>query len=299
MKRRTLGENVFDVVNYILLFIISLLCIYPVLYVVFASVSDPVRLQANNGLLYKSLGFTLEGYKLVFKDKSLLLGYGNTFFYVIAGVAVNMVFTIMGAFVISRRNLYWKKAIMIMITITMFFGGGLIPWFLTVKNLGMYNNWAALVFPFAINTWNMIILRTGFQTVPYELEEAAKIDGANDLYILVNVILPLSKAVLAVILLYYVVGAWNSWFPAMVFLRDRSKLPIQLIMREILIVNDTSAIQQGGSASLNSGTFQSSTAYRELIKYTTIVIATFPIMCFYPFIQKYFVKGVYVGSLKG
>jgi putative aldouronate transport system permease protein len=299
MRKKAKGYWVFDVFNYMLLVIITLLCVYPVLYVIFASVSDPVQLQANKGLLYKPLGFTLEGYRMVFKDKGLLTGYVNTVFYVTVGVAVNMAATVLGAYVISRRNLLWKKAIMIMITITMFFGGGLIPWFLVVKSLGMYNNWAALVFPFAINTWNMIIMRTGFETVPVELEEAAKMDGAHEFYILLRVVLPLSKAVLAVVLLYYVVGAWNSWFPAMVFLRDRSKFPLQLLMREILIVNDTSAIQQGGAASATSGSFEVSTAFRELIKYTTIVIATLPIMFFYPFLQKYFVQGVYVGSLKG
>jgi putative aldouronate transport system permease protein len=255
--------------------------------------------MANKGFLFKPLGFTLEGYKLVFKDKSLITGYANAIFYVVTGVGLNMVATTLGAYVISRKNLLWKKPIMVMITITMFFGGGLIPWFLLCKNLGMYNNWTALVFPFAINTWNMIIMRTGFEAVPGELEEAARIDGANELYILTHVILPLSKAVLAVVFLYYLVGAWNSWFPAMVFLRERSKFPLQLMMREILIVNDTSAIQQGAAGGLTSGAFETTTAYRELVKYTTIVIATLPIMCFYPFLQKYFVKGVYVGSLKG
>ena len=298
MKRKTKGDITFSIVNYTLLTIITIICIYPVIYVIFASVSDPQRLMANTGFLYKPLGFTLGGYKIVLKDAGVLMGYLNTIFYVVAGVAVNMVATIMGAYVLSRRNLYWKKTIMIMITITMFFGGGLIPWFLLVKNLGMYNKWTSMVFPFAINTWNMIIMRTGFQAVPVELEEAAKIDGANDIFVLTNVILPLSKAVLAVILLYYTVGAWNSWFPAMVFLRDRSKFPLQTILREILIVSDTSNV--GTSTNIvNSSAFNVTSAYRELVKYTTIVISTIPIMCFYPFLQKYFVKGVYVGSLKG
>ncbi|MDI6618519.1 MAG: carbohydrate ABC transporter permease [Clostridiales bacterium] len=298
MKRKTKGDITFSIVNYTLLTIITIICVYPVIYVIFASVSDPQRLMANTGFLYKPLGFTLGGYKIVLKDAGVLTGYLNTIFYVVAGVAVNMVATIMGAYVLSRRDLYWKKAIMIMITITMFFGGGLIPWFLLVKNLGMYNKWTSMVFPFAINTWNMIIMRTGFQAVPVELEEAAKIDGANDIFVLTNVILPLSKAVLAVILLYYTVGAWNSWFPAMVFLRDRSKFPLQTILREILIVSDTSNV--GTSTNIvNSSAFNVTSAYRELVKYTTIVISTIPIMCFYPFLQKYFVKGVYVGSLKG
>jgi putative aldouronate transport system permease protein len=301
-KRQTKGDIIFGAVDYVLLTLVTLLCLYPILYVIFASVSDPIRLQANRGALWKPLGFTLEGYKLVFQDKGMLLGYANAIFYVVAGVAVQMMFTTVGAFALSRRNLYWKKVIMLMITITMFFGGGLIPFFLVVKGLGMYNSWTALVIPYAINTWNMIILRTGFESVPYELEEAARIDGAGDMFIFTRIILPLSKAVLAVILLYYTVGAWNSWFPASIFLKERSKYPLQLLMREILIINDTSAVAQGGGnaiSGLTSGSFESTTAYRELVKYTTIIIATVPIMCFYPFLQKYFVKGVYVGSLKG
>ncbi|AEE95403.1 carbohydrate ABC transporter permease [Mahella australiensis] len=298
MNKKTFGDRIFDVLNYTLLILITIACLYPVLYVLFASVSDPIKLQSYRAPLYKPLGFTLEGYKIVLNNPDIIRGYANTIFYVVTGVAVNMIFTILGAYVISRKNLYWKKAIMLMITITMFFGGGLIPWFLTVKGLGMYDSWTALVFPFAINTWNMIIMRTGFEGVPGELEEAARIDGANDFYILTRVVVPLSKAVCAVILLYYVVGAWNSWFPAMIFLSDRSKYPLQLILREILITSDASQMQQGISLT-TSGQFGETSAYKELVKYTTIVIATVPIMCFYPFIQKYFVKGVLIGSLKG
>jgi len=300
MLHKTVGDRIFNVVNYILLSFITFACLYPVLYVIFASVSDPIQLQAHRGFLYKPLGFTLAGYKAVFKDSDIMTGYANTIFYVVVGVAVNMVFTILGAYVLSRKNLFWKKAIMIIVTITMFFGGGLIPFYLLVKNLGMENTRLALIIPYALNTWNMIIMRTGFESVPGELEEAAKVDGADHFFILTRVILPLSKAVCAVILLYYVVGAWNSWFPAMIFLRERQKFPLQLMLREILITNDTSQMQQGISMTVSgSGQFGETTAYRELIKYTTIVISTVPIMCFYPFIQKYFVKGVYVGSLKG
>lgn len=296
LKRKSIGELVFDAAVYALLIFLIVIILYPVLYVVLASFSDPKLLQQNRDFLWKPLGFTLGGYELVFKDKGIVTGYLNTIFYVTAGVAVNMIFTSLGAYVLSRRDLLWKKTIMIIITFTMFFGGGLVPWFLLVRNLGMYNNWTALVFPFAINTWNMIILRTGFESVPEGLQEAAKIDGANDFDILIKVVLPLSKATLAVILLYYIVGAWNSWFPAMIFLRDRNKFPLQLIMREILIVNDVSNMQQDANV---SSLFGESNAYRELVKYATIVVASFPIMCIYPFMQKYFVKGVMLGSLKG
>ncbi len=296
LKRKKIGEGVFDATNHILLFIIIVIILYPVLYVVFASFSEPKLLQQNRDFLWRPLGFTLGGYEMVFKDKGIVTGYINTIFYTVAGVATNMILTSLGAYVLSRRNLLWKKTMMIVVTITMFFGGGLIPWFLLVRDLGMYNSWTALVFPFAINTWNMIILRTGFESIPTGLEEAAKIDGANDFDVLIKVVLPLSKATLAVIMLYYIVGAWNSWFPAMIFLKDREKFPLQLVMREILIVNDVSNMQQDANV---SSLFGESNAYRELVKYATIVVASFPIMCLYPFMQKYFVKGVMLGSLKG
>lgn len=300
MRRKTAGDRTFDVVNYTLLILIGLICLYPILHILAASVSDPTLLMSHRGPLLWPLGeANLNGYQLVFKDNRILLGYVNTLVYVGLGTALNMVITVMGAYTLSRRGLYWKKLIMVIITITMFFSGGLIPWFLVVKDLGMYNNLAAMVLPTALNTWNMIIMRTAFENVPKEMEEAAAIDGASNGYVLLHIILPLSKAVLAVIFLYYFVGNWNSWFNAMVLLKDREKFPLQLILKEILVQNDSSAttVGTGGAVVINS--VQGTTAYRELVKYCSIVVATLPVMCIYPFLQKYFVKGVYVGSLKG
>lgn len=298
--RKTKGDIIFDIVNCTLLIIITLLCLYPILHIFFASISNPEQLVTHRGLIVAPLGEpTLNGYKLVFKDNRIPQGYMNTLIYVGLGTLLNMLMTVMGAYTLSRRNLYWKKAIMIIVTITMFFGGGLIPWFLVVKSMGMYNNLAAMIIPTALNTWNMIIMRTAFEGVPQELEEAAEIDGATPFYSLVNIILPLSKAVLAVIFLYYLVGNWNSWFNAMVLLKDRSKFPLQLILKEILVQNDSSASTVGSSGAVVISSVQGTTAYRELVKYCTIVVATLPIMFIYPFLQKYFVKGVYVGSLKG
>ena len=199
--RRTLSNVTFNIVNYGILTLLTLACLYPMLHVLFASVSDPTALIAHRGLLLKPLGFTMSGYQLVFKDNSLLIGFKNTFLYVGLGTLVNMLFTIMGAYALSRRDLLLKNGIMVIITITMFFGGGLIPWFLVMKQVGLYNNLWAMILPTALNTWNMIILRTGFQSFPYDLEEAAVIDGASQARILVDVILPLSKPVLAVIFL--------------------------------------------------------------------------------------------------
>lgn len=275
------------------------MCFYPILHILFASVSDLGSLVAHKGILLRPLGFTLDGYKLVFKDNSLINGYKNTIIYVGLGTLVNMIMTILGAYVLSRRDLYFKNFIMILITITMFFGGGLIPWFLLMKDIGLYNNLWAMILPSALSTWNIIILRTSFQAIPQELEEAATIDGASQAHILTKVILPLSKATLAVIFLYYLVGNWNSWFNAMVLLKDRELFPLQLLMKEILVANDATATSIGSAGGVVIDSAQSQTAFRELVKYCAIVVSTLPILVVYPFLQKYFVKGVYVGSIKG
>ncbi|WP_035778814.1 carbohydrate ABC transporter permease [Butyrivibrio sp. MC2013] len=290
----------FNLINYSFLTILTLVCFYPILHVILASISDPSLLIKHQGILLKPLGeASLNGYRLVFKDSSILVGFKNTLVYVGLGTAVNMIFTICGAYALSRRDLLFKGPVMLMITVTMFFGGGLIPWFLIMKNIGMYNNLAAMILPTALNTWNMIILRTGFQGLPYELEEAAIIDGAGQAQTLLKVILPLSKPVLAVIFLYYLVGNWNSWFNAMVLLADRELYPLQLLLKEILVMNDTSMSSVGSAGGVSINSVQGATAYRELVKYCVTVIATLPILCVYPFLQKYFVKGVYVGSIKG
>jgi len=290
----------FELFNYTFLTLLTLLCFYPILHVIFASVSSPTELISHKGIMLWPVGeASLSGYKLVFQDASILIGFKNTLVYVILGTAVNMLFTICGAYALSRRDLLFKGPIMVLITITMFFGGGLIPWFLVMKNIGLYNNLAAMILPTALNTWNMIILRTGFQAFPYELEEAARIDGAGQAKTLLQVILPLTKPVLAVIFLYYLVGNWNSWFNAMVLLKDRELYPLQLLLKEILVMNDTTMSSVGSAGGVSINSVQGATAYRELVKYCVTVIATLPILCVYPFLQKYFVKGVYVGSIKG
>ena len=296
----TKGDRVFDAINYFLLVVLCFACIYPILHVVFSSFSNPVQLAAHSGLMFRPLGFSTHGYRIVFGDNSILVGYRNTIVYAVVGVAISMALTIAGAYTLSRRNMYWKKPLMIMITITMFFGGGLIPWFLVVTNLGMFNNIWAMVLPPAISTWNLIVMRSAFQALPIELEEAATIDGASEWYVLSRIIIPLSKPVLAVIFLFYFVGSWNSWFNAMVLLRDRSLFPLQLLLREILHMNDPTAIAVGGQmveGALGQG--ETTIAYMLLVRHAVIVVATLPILCIYPFLQKYFVQGMYVGSLKG
>lgn len=291
--RLKLSNILFDLLNYGFLTGLTLVCLYPMVHVLFASVSEPEALLSHRGILLWPLGFTLKGYQTVFKNSGLVKGFQNTLLYVSLGTAVQMVMTVIGAYALSRRDLMLKKIVMFVITVTMFFGGGLIPWFLLMQRLGLYNNLWAMILPGAINTWNMIILRTGFQSLPYELEEAAIVDGASQAKILMRIVLPLAKPVLAVIFLYYMVGNWNSWFNAMVLLKDRSKYPLQLLLKELLVQDDTTA-SAGNGVSLST-----ITGYQELVKYCVIVVCTFPILCIYPFLQKYFVKGVFVGSIKG
>ena len=295
MKRRGPLERrtAFDFINYAILTGITFACVIPVLHVVWASFSDPARLAQNPGMVWFPQGFTLKGYEMVLTNRGIALGYANTIFYVVATTSLNILMTALGAFVCSRRQAMLARPITFMITFTMFFGGGLIPFYLTVKRLGLTDTRWAMILPSAVSAWNIIIMRTSMAGLPDSLEESAKIDGANDCVILFRIIMPLIKAVTAVMVLFYAVGHWNSWFNAMIFLRRRSLYPLQLILREILITNDTSQIVQIANANNDSN------LYKILVKYCATVVATAPILCVYPFLQRYFVKGVMIGSLKG
>lgn len=290
--KRTIGDYIFDLTNYILLAALTLITLYPFLYVIFASLSSADELTAHSGLLLKPLEFSLDAYKAVLKNPIIYSGYRNTIFIVVVGTAYNIIMTSMGAFVLSRKNFFWRTPITIMIIFTMFFGGGLIPSFLLVQKLGLMNKIWALIIPGAIGTWNLIIMRTAFQGIPDSLVESAHIDGANDLVILFKIILPLSLPTIAVMVLYYGVGHWNAWFSAMIYLRKRDLWPLQLALREILIANRTDEMMSGTIAPDRE-------SIGETIKYATIMVATLPILAAYPFLQKYFVKGVMIGALKG
>ncbi|MDF2650187.1 MAG: sugar transporter permease [Paenibacillus sp.] len=290
--QETFSEKVFNFAVHFVLIILIVLTLYPLLYVAFASFSDAGRLVTHNGFLYKSLGFDIEAYKSVFKNPGILRGYRNTAFIVIFGVVVNLFMTALGAYVLSRKNVMWNKIFMIVIIFTMFFSGGLIPLYLVVKGVGLIDSLWATIIPFSINTFNLIIMRTAFQAVPDSLEESAKIDGANHFVIMFRIVLPLSMPVLAVMTLYYAVEKWNGWFYASIFLKDHNLFPLQLTLREILISNSTDSMSTDASA---ADRFQ----IGETIKYATIMVATVPILLVYPFVQRYFVKGVMVGALKG
>lgn len=276
----------------LMLVIFAVICVYPVLYVLFASFSDPMKLVQHTGLLFHPLEFTVKGYEVAASYKGIWSGYFNTIVIEFSGVTVNMCLTIMAAYVLSRKELYLHRALNLFVIFTMYFSGGLIPGYMVVKNLGLIDSILALILPVAINTWNLIILRTSMEEVPQSLLEAAKIDGANDWTVLVRIIVPLVKPTLAVLVLYYVVQHWNSWFQAMLYLKSREKFPLQLVLREILIANTSN------SASSMGLDLSQMDQYKQLVKYCTTMLATLPILCVYPFLQKYFVKGVLIGSVK-
>ena len=237
-------------------------------------------------------GFNIEAYKAVFTNKMIVVGYKNTMFILVLGVAVNMVMTTLAAYCLSRKNLYLGKLIMKMVTITMFISGGLIPTYLLItRTLNMNNSLMALILPTAINTYNFIIMRTSISQIPEALIESARLDGASHLQVLTRIVVPTSTAIIAVMVLYYAVGHWNAWFNASIYLKDRSLFPLQLVLREILIQNDTSAMTDAMAADQY--------AIGESIKYAIIMVATVPILCVYPYLQKYFTKGVMIGAVKG
>ena len=288
------GSIAFDVFNYTLLLLLAAVTLYPILYVLFASFSIPAEFAAYRGVLLHPLGFTLNAYKLVFKNPNIISGYMNTLFIVVVGTSLNILMTSLLAYVLSRKNLLWGGMLMGMVVFTMYFQGGLIPNFLLVKTLGLRESRFSVILPTLISTMNLIIMRTSFQGIPDSLEESARIDGASDLRILLSIILPVSKAVIAVMVLYYAVSHWNAWFYASLYFSDRSKYPLQVVLREILIMNDT------GLMTVDSGSAGGDLAQlSHILRYATIVVTTAPILILYPFLQRYFVKGVMIGSLKG
>lgn len=290
--KRSPAEIIFSVFNYTFIAALMFVMIYPLWYVLMASFSDAVELSSFSGFLFKPLGFSTDAYRLMMKNPMILRGYGNTLFVLATGLAVNMVMTCLGAYFTSRRDVMFCRSITLLIIFTMYFSGGMIPFYMTVKELGLENSLFSLVLPGAVNTFNLIVLRTAFASVPPALEESARLDGAGHWRIMVQIVLPLCKASLSVVALYYAVQHWNAWFNAMLFLKDRELFPLQLVLREILIQNDTSSMTQMVDAG-------NSSFIGETVKYAVIIVSVLPILCIYPFIQKYFEKGVMIGAVKG
>lgn len=287
------GEIVFDVINIIFMCLLVIITVYPLLYVLFASFSEPKQLLSHEGLILWPLGKpTVKGYEITLNNPNILIGYRNTLFYVVVGTFLQVFMTSLCAYVLSRRTFMLRKFMTKAIIVTMFFHGGMIPMFFVIKGLHMYDTPWSIILPIAINAYNMIIMRTFFFNIPTSLEEAAYLDGATDFQVFMKVVLPLSKPVIAVMVLYYGVSNWNSWFDAMIYLRNRDIFPLQLFLREILITNNSS------TQAADTTEMMEESLFRELVQYCTIIVSTVPILCIYPFLQKYFVKGVMIGAVK-
>ncbi len=297
VEQKSISGRIFDIFNYVILTAIGLLCLYPMIHVIMGSISDPTLLVDHRGLLLVPEGFTARGYEIVFNNPNIWSGYANTLFYVVVGTVMRTFMTMLGAYVLAQKDFLPRKPLMLLFVFTMYFSGGLIPDYLLVTNLHLLNTRWAIIIPTLINTWNMIILRTAFVQVPESLLESARLDGAGDMRILFNIVVPASKATLAVIVMYYAVAEWNSWFSAAIYLPNaRDKYPLQLFLREILIANSA-----GGNATAAGGADVDAldALIEDVVQYSTICVATIPILCVYPFVQKYFVKGVMMGSVKG
>lgn len=293
---KSYSDKIFDVVNLIVMCVLLLIFIWPMWFVLIASFSDPNQLWLGNVILWPK-GFTLEAYEKLLEYTDIWIGYKNTILYTVVGTLVNLILTVTLAYPLSRKDFLPRKFIMIMLVITMYFSGGLIPTYLVVKNLGMVNNFWAMIIPGAISTYNVLVVRTYFlNSIPNELHEAAKLDGANNLQFFGKIALPLAKPVVAVVGLYYAVGHWNDYYTALIFLYDKEKFPLTCFLKNLII--DTSTAMKGSFGS-SASEMESMIRLAQSLKYSTIIAAVIPMLIVYPFVQKFFVKGVMIGSIKG
>ena len=286
------GDRVFMVGVYILLTTFLLVVLLPLIYILASSFSDPLAV-ASGRVTFWPIGFTLEGYERALSDNSILAGFGNSLFYTVAGTAISLVLTVAIAYPLSRRTFWGRRGITIFVIFTMLFAGGIIPTYLVVQNLGMLDTRLALILPQAIGVWQVIIAVAFFRTsIPDDLYEAAQIDGASDMRVLFSMVLPLSKPLLAVIALMYAIAQWNSYFDALLYLRDPSLYPLQLVLRNVLILNQA-------APGLDAAAAFERQQLASLLKYSLIVISTVPVMLVYPFVARFFNKGILVGAVKG
>lgn len=294
-SRLTKGDIIFEIINCIFLGIVSCIILYPLIYVISASISDPMSVTSGKMILWP-VDLTMDNYLEVFKNDNIMRGYRNSLIIMFGGTSLNLVMTVLAAFPMTRKDLWGRNVIMKLMTFCMFFGGGLIPTYLMVgKTLGLMNNWLALILPGAISVYNMIIMRTFFMTsIPYELHEAADIDGCSPFMTLVKIILPLSGPILAVMALYYGVGHWNSYFSALLYINKEPLQPLQLYLRKVLTANNTQSLMEMGADEVARAAMRA-----ETIKYSVIVVSSIPMLIIYPFVQKFFVKGVMIGAVKG
>jgi putative aldouronate transport system permease protein len=289
----SVSDGVFDVVNTLLQVIIFLIMAYPIYYIVIASFSEPNMVLTGKVFLLPR-GFQLDGYKRVFESQEVIRGYVNTIFYTLFGTFINLTVTLPAAYTLSRRDFRGRSFLTLFFSFTMFFGGGMVPTYMVVKGLGLLNTFWALLLPAALSVWNMIICRNFFENnIPLELLEVSRLDGCRNFRFFIMIVLPLSKALIAVMVLFYAVGHWNSYFGALLYLTDKAKYPLQLVLRNILI----------SSTPIDSVNFISdqTVMYRmiEMLKYALVVVSSVPVLILYPFVQKHFVQGVMIGSIKG
>ncbi|MBS4217479.1 carbohydrate ABC transporter permease [Bacillus sp. FJAT-49711] len=295
---QTRTDKLFNVFVYICITFALLIVLYPLIYIISASISNPSYVNSGKMWLFPK-DITLEGYKLIFDNKEIWQGYLMTFFYTGLGTLINLIVTIPAAYALSRKDFFGRGIFTGMFILTMFFSGGLIPTYLVVKNLGMINTVWAMVLPNAAAVWNIIISRVFFQsTIPKGLEEAAIIDGASNLKLFTKIILPLSAPIIAVMALFYGVGHWNGYFNALIYLSDRKLYPLQLVLREILVLQDMSSNNTNITGEM-AQLMHSKQQLAAIIKYGVMIVSTLPVIIVYPFLQRYFVKGVMIGSLKG
>jgi putative aldouronate transport system permease protein len=296
----TKTDKIFKAINYTFLLLAMVIVLYPLIYIISASVSDPSAVNSGEMWLFPK-GFTLAGYELIFQNDLIWKGYLNTIFYTVLGTSINLLFTLPAAYALSRKDLVGRNVFMGIFVFTMFFGGGLIPSYLLIKSLGLIDTIWAMVLPNACAVWNLIVARVFFQvTIPRELEEAAAIDGCTNMKLFVKVILPLSTPIIAVMALFYGVGHWNGYFNALIYLSNKELYPLQLVLREILVLQSMTSEMAGGAISGSVAEAQNSKAeLAQIIKYGVMIVSTLPIIIVYPFLQRYFVKGVMIGSVKG
>ncbi len=293
-RKQSKGDIAFDIVNYILLALIVFVVLYPLYFIVIASFSDPDAINTGRVILWP-VGFNTMGYEKIFADTKIWTAYGNTIFYTVVGTTINIVLTMMFAYPLSRKDFCGRKFLTFFMMFTMYFSGGLIPTYIWMQQLGLYDTpWVMVLLP-ALNVFNVIIARTNIQNnIPEELYEAASIDGCSHFKYFWSVVFPLSKTIIAVLVLYYGVAHWNEFMNGLIYLRDEGLYPLQLVLRGILIQNQASADMM---VDIDSMMAQQKAA--ELIKYGLVIISALPVLVIYPFMQKFFAKGVMVGSVKG
>ena len=289
------GDRAFDILNYILLSIVLFVTAYPLYYVLVASVSDPFKVYAGQTMLLP-VGFSWVGYERIFQDAMITRGYLNSITYTFLGTAVSVLLTCVSGYALSKKTLPGRRGIMLFLLFTMYFNGGLIPTYLTVRDVGLFNTLWALIIPNAVSVYNLIIARTFFESnIPESLTEAASIDGSSNIGTMIRIVMPLSTPIIAVMVVFYAVGLWNNWFDALIYTTKSDMAPLQLVLRSILIKSQASSDMMMNM----DANYAEKQKVTEMIKFASIVVASVPMLIIYPFVQKYFSKGIMIGAIKG